>query len=90
LLWFFFSSDDGTKEKKEIVWGDEEDAISIERLEQIIKESMQVFLEFVGDKDDGSVFHRVSHHKGNELKEEDISELLGDIRTQLHKVIFFI
>lgn len=40
---------------------------------------MQVFLEFVGDKDDGSVFHRVSHHKGNELKEEDILELLGDI-----------
>ncbi|RHN41035.1 putative ribosomal protein L34Ae [Medicago truncatula] len=71
--------DDSTKEKKEIAWGDEEDAISIERLEQIIKESMQVFLEFVGDKDDGSVFHRVSHHKGNELKEEDILELLGDI-----------
>lgn len=51
---------------------------------------MQVFLEFVGDKDDGSVFHRVSHHKGNELKEEDISELLGDIRTQLHKVWFML
>ncbi|XP_045804386.1 uncharacterized protein LOC123897694 [Trifolium pratense] len=77
--------DDSTKDKKKVKWG-EEDAIACERLAHIIKESMQMFWEFVKpDKEDGNVFHKVSHHKGNEGKDKEISDLLGDIQTQLHK-----
>ncbi|GAU44202.1 hypothetical protein TSUD_370650 [Trifolium subterraneum] len=77
--------DDSTKDKKKIKWG-EENVIACERLAQIIKESMQMFWEFVkADKEDGNVFHKVSHHKGNEGKDKEISDLLGDIQTQLHK-----
>ncbi|KAK2355102.1 myb protein X [Trifolium repens] len=76
--------DDSIKDKK-IKWG-EEDAIASERLAQIINESMQMFWEFVkADKEDGNEFRKVSHHKGNEGEDKEISDLLGDIRTQLHK-----
>lgn len=78
--------DDSTKDKKKIKWG-EEDGIASERLEQIIKKSMQLFWKFVrADKDDEKVFHKVfHHHKENEVKDTEISELLRDIQIQLHK-----
>ncbi|CAI8606813.1 unnamed protein product [Vicia faba] len=77
--------DDSAKDKKKVKWS-EEGAIGCERLEHIIKESMQVFLEFVNaDKDDGNVFHKTSHYRENEVKHKEISSVLGDIRTQLHK-----
>jgi hypothetical protein len=83
-------ADDSIKDKKKFKWG-EEDAIACERLAQIIKDSMQMFWEFVkADKEDGNVFHKVSHHKGNEGEDKEISDLLGDIRTQLHKVFIYI
>jgi len=45
---------------------------------------MQVFWKFVrADKDDENVFHKVFHHKENEVKE---AELLRDIQIRLHKV----
>ena len=83
-------ADDSTKDKKKIKWG-EEDGIASERLEQIIKESMQVFWKFVRadkDKDDENVFHKVFHHKENEVKDTEISELLRDIQIKLHKVFY--
>lgn len=65
--------------------GGEEDPIASGRLEDIIKESMQVFWEFVrADKDNVNV---ISKHIGNDLKDPSISNLLVDIRTQLQKVI---
>lgn len=65
----------------------EEDAIGNERLEHIIKKSMQVFWEFVNaDKDDENLFHKTSHYRENKIKDKEISDLVGNIRTQLHKV----
>ena len=76
--------DDSTKDKKKFKWG-EEDAIGSERLEQIIKESMQVFWEFLRvGKDEGNVFQKV-YHKGNEVKDKENSDILRDIQTQLYK-----
>lgn len=67
--------------------GEEEDAIASGRLEDIIKESMRVFWEFVrADKDYGNVVLKVSKHIGTDLKDPAISNLLVDIRTQLQKV----
>ncbi|KAK7400920.1 hypothetical protein VNO78_12229 [Psophocarpus tetragonolobus] len=76
--------DDNTKDKKIIKLG-EEYAIDSERLEQIIKECMRVFWEFVkADKDYGNVIKN-SHYIGIDLKDPAISDLLGDVRTQLQK-----
>ncbi|KAI5420036.1 hypothetical protein KIW84_044000 [Lathyrus oleraceus] len=75
--------DDSARDKKKVKWG-EEDAIGCEMLEHIIKESMQVFLEFVNaDKYDGNVFHKASHYRENEVNHKEIFCVLGDIRTQL-------
>lgn len=51
---------------------------------------MQLFWKFVrADKDDEKVFHKVfHHHKENEVKDTEISELLRDIQIQLHKVFY--
>ncbi|XP_061358597.1 uncharacterized protein LOC133302792 [Gastrolobium bilobum] len=77
--------DNNKKDKKIVKWGDE-DAITSERLEQIIKESMQVFWEFVkADKDYGNAILKVSHQTGIDVKDPAISDLLGDIRTELQK-----
>ncbi|XP_057448242.1 uncharacterized protein LOC130739829 isoform X2 [Lotus japonicus] len=66
--------------------GEEEDAIASGRLEDIIKESMRVFWEFVrADKDYGNVVLKVPKHIGTDLKDPAISNLLVDIRTQLQK-----
>ncbi|KAI5420025.1 hypothetical protein KIW84_043992 [Lathyrus oleraceus] len=76
---------DSIKDDKRINWG-EEDAIARENLDEIIKESMQKFLEFVKTyKDDKNVFHKVPRYRMNEIKDKEISELLEDIQTQLHK-----
>ncbi|KAL5163275.1 hypothetical protein HKD37_07G020208 [Glycine soja] len=76
--------DDNTKDKKIIKLG-EEHAIDSERLEQIIKESMRVFWEFVrADKDYGNVI-KVFHQTGIHVKDPAISDLLGNVRTQLQK-----
>ncbi|XP_058777296.1 uncharacterized protein LOC131651645 [Vicia villosa] len=65
--------------------GGEEDPIASGRLEDIIKESMRVFWEFIrADKDNGNV-NVISMHIGNDLKDPSISNLLVDIRTQLQK-----
>ncbi|KAI5437454.1 hypothetical protein KIW84_023530 [Lathyrus oleraceus] len=65
--------------------GSEEDPIASGKLEDIIKESMRVFWEFVrADKDNGNV-NVISKHIGNDLKDPTISNLLVDIRTQLQK-----
>ncbi|CAK8536751.1 unnamed protein product [Lathyrus sativus] len=65
--------------------GSEEDPIASGKLEDIIKESMRVFWEFVrADKDNGNV-NVISKHIGNDLKDPSISNLLMDIRTQLQK-----
>ncbi|KAH1243427.1 hypothetical protein GmHk_07G020508 [Glycine max] len=62
-----------------------EHAIDSERLEQIIKESMRVFWEFVrADKDYGNVI-KVFHQTGIHVKDPAISDLLGNVRTQLQK-----
>ncbi|KAE9595613.1 hypothetical protein Lal_00031115 [Lupinus albus] len=70
--------------KDDITKGDEEDgAIGSGRLEDIMKESMSVFREFVkADKDYGNVIPKVSQKIGTDPA---ISGLLVDIRTQLHK-----
>ncbi|KAL2946759.1 hypothetical protein AAZX31_20G032600 [Glycine max] len=76
--------DDNTKDKKIIKLG-EEHAIDSERLAQIIKESMRVFWEFVrADKDYGNVI-KISHQIGVDVKDPAISDLLGNVRTQLQK-----
>lgn len=81
-------TDDNTKDKKIIKLG-EEHAIDSERLEQIIKESMRVFWEFVrADKDYGNVI-KISHQIGVDVKDPAISDLLGNVRTQLQKVTFY-
>lgn len=80
---------DSIKDKKRIKW-DEENAIASENLKEIIKESMQKFLEFVeAYKDDRNVFHKVPHYRMNEIQDREILELLEDIQTQLHKVGYF-
>ncbi|CAI8606812.1 unnamed protein product [Vicia faba] len=76
---------DSAKDKKKIKWG-EDDVIASENLEEIIKESMQIFWEFVeAYKDDGNVFQKIPRYRMNEIKDKEISELLEDIQTQLHK-----
>jgi len=68
----------------------EECAINSERLGKIIKESMQVFWEFVrADKDYSNVI-KASHKTGIDLKDVAVSDLLGNVRTQLQKVCFFL
>ncbi|CAJ2647953.1 unnamed protein product [Trifolium pratense] len=64
--------------------GGEEDPIASGRLQDIIKESMRVFWEFVrtDNKDNGNV---ISKEIGSDLKDPAISNLLVDIRTQLLK-----
>lgn len=80
---------DSIKDDTRIKWG-EEDAIARENLDEIIKESMQKFLEFVKTyKDDKNVFHKVPRYRMNEIKDKEILELLEDIQTQLHKVGYF-
>lgn len=80
---------DSIKDDKRIKWG-EEDAIARENLDEIIKESMQKFLEFVKTyKDDKNVFYKVPRYRMSEIKDKEISELLEDIQTQLHKVGYF-
>lgn len=50
---------------------------------------MQVFWEFIrADKENGNVFHKVSNHKGTKVKDAEISNLLVEVQTQLHKVFF--
>lgn len=79
-------ADDNTKDKKIIKLG-EEYAIDGEGLAQIIKDSMRVFWEFVrADKDYGNGTLKVSHHSGIDVKDPVISDLLGNVRTQLQKV----
>jgi len=86
-LFWLLCTDDNTKDKKIIKLG-EEHAIDSERLEQIIKESMRVFWEFVrADKDYGNVI-KVFHQTGIHVKDPAISDLLGNVRTQLQKVSF--
>lgn len=76
---------------KNIIKGDEEDAIASGRLADIIKESMTVFWEFVrADKDYGNVILKVSQQIGTDFKDPVISALLVDIRTQLQKVCFLL
>jgi len=79
-------ADDNTKDKKIIKLG-EEYAINSERLEKIIKESMQVFWEFVRADKDYAI--KASHKIVIDLKDLSISDLLGNVRTQLQKVFFF-
>ena len=68
--------------------GEEYAAINSERLVKIISESMQMFWEFVrADKDYGNVI-KASHKTGIDLKDQSISDLLGNVRTQLQKVFF--
>ncbi|GAU46525.1 hypothetical protein TSUD_402550 [Trifolium subterraneum] len=64
--------------------GGEEDPIASGRLQDIIKESMRVFWEFVraDNKDNGNL---ISKEIGSDLKDPVISNLLVDIRTQLLK-----
>nr|KYP45840.1 hypothetical protein KK1_032594 [Cajanus cajan] len=77
--------DDNTKDKKIIKLG-EEYAIDGERLAHIMKESMRVFWEFVrADKDYGNANSKVLHQTGIDVKDPAISDLLGNVRTQLHK-----
>ncbi|ESW30647.1 hypothetical protein PHAVU_002G171100 [Phaseolus vulgaris] len=77
--------DDNTKDKKIIKLGEEYAAINSERLAKIISESMQMFWEFVrADKDYGNVI-KASHKTGIDLKDQSISDLLGNVRTQLQK-----
>ncbi|CAJ1939833.1 unnamed protein product [Sphenostylis stenocarpa] len=76
--------DDNSKDKKLIKSG-EEYAMNGERLGEIIKQSMQVFWEFVkADKDHGNVI-KASHKTGIDLKDQAISDLLRNVRTQLQK-----
>lgn len=73
--------DDNMKEKKITKWGTDEDAIASGRLAEIIKESMGVFSEFVrADK--------ASQQIGSDVKDPEISDLVVDVRTELHKVCF--
>ncbi|CAL0331223.1 unnamed protein product [Lupinus luteus] len=69
--------DDTMKDKKTTKWVSK-DALESVRLEEIIKESMRVFWEFVrADK--------VSHEIGSDIKDPEILDLVMEIRTQLHK-----
>ncbi|KAL4392274.1 hypothetical protein AHAS_Ahas03G0328700 [Arachis hypogaea] len=79
--------DDNRKDKKITKWGEEEDAIASGKLLEIIKESMQVFWEFVrADKDYENVIPKVSKKRiGNDVSDPEISDLLVDIRAQLQK-----
>ncbi|KAK7317990.1 hypothetical protein RJT34_02673 [Clitoria ternatea] len=71
--------DDNMKDKKMIKWS-EEDAIDSEKLARIIKESMRVLWEFVrADKDYGVCY------SGIDAKDPEISDLVRNVRTQLHK-----
>ncbi|KAL2344550.1 hypothetical protein Fmac_005835 [Flemingia macrophylla] len=77
--------DDNTKNKKLIKSG-EEYAIDGEMLARIMKESMRVFWEFVrADKHHENVNCKVSHQIGIDVKDPAISELLGNVRTELQK-----
>lgn len=65
--------------------GSEEDPIASGRLQDIIKESMRVFWEFVRtDKENGNV-NVISKQIGSDLKDPAIANLLVDIRIQLQK-----
>lgn len=65
--------------------GGEEDPIASGRLQDIIKESMRVFWEFVRtDKENGNG-NVISKQIGSDLKDAAISNLLVDIRIQLQK-----
>lgn len=65
--------------------GGEEDPIASGRLQDIIKESMRVFWEFVRtDKENGNV-NVISKQIGSDLKDPAIANLLVDIRIQLQK-----
>ncbi|MED6121649.1 hypothetical protein PIB30_032190 [Stylosanthes scabra] len=79
--------DDNRKDKKITKWGEEEDAIASGKLLEIIKESMQVFWEFVrADKDYENVIPKISKKRiGNDVSDPEISDLLVDIRVQLQK-----
>ncbi|KAE9607369.1 hypothetical protein Lal_00026944 [Lupinus albus] len=70
--------DNTMKDKKTTKWGSDKDAIESGRLEEIINESMRVFWEFVrADK--------VSHEIRSDVKDQEILDLVMEIRTQLHK-----
>ncbi|AES96721.2 putative ribosomal protein L34Ae [Medicago truncatula] len=70
---------------KDDIKGGEEDPIASGRLQDIIKESMRVFWEFVRtDKDNGNV-NVISKQIGSDLKDPAIANLLVDIRIQLQK-----
>ncbi|XP_054808561.1 uncharacterized protein LOC129310675 [Prosopis cineraria] len=80
--------DDSMKENN-VMTKDEEDAVSSERLAEIIRESMYIFCKFVrADKHDmnTNTFFKVPYQtKPTHLKDPAISHLLTDIQTQLHK-----
>lgn len=70
---------------KDDIKGGEEDPIASGRLQDIIKESMRVFWEFVRtDKENGNV-NVISKQIGSDLKDPAIANLLVDIRIQLQK-----
>ena len=74
--------------EKNAVKGEEEDPIASGKLAEIIKESMQVFADFVrADKGDGNVILKVSQQTRTNL-EPAVSDLLIPIRTHQQKVCF--
>ncbi|XP_019422246.1 PREDICTED: uncharacterized protein LOC109331909 isoform X2 [Lupinus angustifolius] len=70
--------DDTMKDKKTTKWGSDKDAIESGKLEEMIKESMRVFWEFVRTD-------KVSHEIRSDVKDPEIVHLVMEIRTQLHK-----
>lgn len=77
---------------KKMMRREEEDAVTSVKLEEMIKESMRVFWEFIrADKDDtnANVLFKVSHQSKKHLKDPAISDLLIHTRTHLHKVFAF-
>ena len=74
--------------EKNAVKGEAEDPIASGKLAEIIKESMQVFADFVrADKGDGNVILKVSQQTRTNL-EPAVSDLLTPIRTHQQKVCF--
>lgn len=81
-LFIIFSSDDDSCKKERLVG--EKDAIPITKLAETIKDSMQVFSEFIRSHKDGTN----GAFKGTQLMNPSDLELLSNIKTCLKKVFF--
>lgn len=83
-LFIILSSDDDCSKKNRLVVG-EKDAIPITELAETIKDSMQVFSEFIcSDKDGGTN----GAFKNTKLVNPSDLELLSNIKNCLKKVFF--